>query len=275
MRGMIISERRVTADNRVMRYLEAGGGKPLVLLHAFPLSADMWTPQLVAPPTGWRLIAPDLRGFRGIGSPATAPVGSVTVDDYARDVVALLDVLGIERVVVGGLSLGGYVTFALWRLAAARVQGLVLADTQPKPDNDEARERRRQMRVLVESDGASPVADRMLPVLLGETTRRRRPEIVARVRELVEANTADAIAGAVGALMDRPDSTPTLASIRVPALIVVGAEDTVTSPPIAEEMHRNIDRARLAIIHEAGHLSNLEQPEAFNASLAAFLSESL
>jgi pimeloyl-ACP methyl ester carboxylesterase len=148
-------------DRRVS-YLEAGAGASLVLLHAFPLAAEMWGPQLQSPPPGWRVVAPDLRGFgeSAAGTPAR------TLDDYADDVEALLSRLGLERAVIGGLSMGGYVTFALFRRRPDLFQGVVLADTRPQADTDEGRANRRKMQDLVRREGSRAVADQMLPTLL-------------------------------------------------------------------------------------------------------------
>jgi pimeloyl-ACP methyl ester carboxylesterase len=228
----------------------------------------MWDGQLGLAGNGWRVIAPQLRGFDdGANEPPAA-----TVDDYAGDVIDLLDALHIKQAVVGGLSLGGYVAFALLRLAARYVQGLIFADTRPQADTPEGVAARVRMLQLVQEKGPSAVADEMIPKLLGQTTRRAGPTVEDHVRSLVLANSTDAIVGAIRALMSRPDSTPLLASIHVPTLIVVGEEDTVTPPALSEEMNKAIAGSQLVRIPHAGHLSNLEQPESFNAALAAFLS---
>jgi 3-oxoadipate enol-lactonase len=239
----------------------------LVLLHAFPLNARMWDAQLALADDGWRVIAPQYRGFDGAaGEPA-----ATSIDDYAGDVIDLLDALHVDQAVVGGLSMGGYVAFAVLRHAARYVQGLVLADTKSPADTPEGVEGRKRMLQLVQEKGPAAVADDMIPKLLGETTRRTRPEVVERVRALVMSSSAEAIAGGVRALMTRPDSTPLLATIHVPTLILVGAEDSVTPPAAAHEMHRAIAGSELVEIPGAGHLSNLEQPERFHTALARFL----
>jgi 3-oxoadipate enol-lactonase len=256
-----------------LRYLEAmprGAERArgvLLLLHAFPLNARMWEGQLALADRGWRIIAPQLRGVDG--APGDPP--AMSMDDYAGDVIDLLDALHIKAAVVGGLSMGGYVAFALLRHAARYVQGLILADTRPQADTPEAVAGRTRLLQVVRDKGASAVADEMLPRLLGETTRASRPDVVERVRALVLANSADAIAGAIRALMSRPDSTPLLSTIHVPTLIIVGDEDTVTPRPLAEEMQRAIAGAELHVIPGAGHLTNLEQPDAFDDALARFL----
>ena len=256
-----------------LRYLDASphaGDRPrgtLLLLHAFPLNARMWEAQLALAGSGWRVIAPQLRGFDGgAGDPA-----ATSVDDYAGDVIDLLDALHLKQVVVAGLSMGGYVAFALLRLAARYVQGLVLADTRSQADTPEGVAGRTRLLQVAQDRGAPAVADELIPKLLGATTLQSRPAVVEQVRSLVLASSTEGIAGAIRALMTRPDSTPLLASIHVPTLIIVGEEDTVTPPAASEEMHRAISGSELVHIAGAGHLSNLEQPESFNAALAGFL----
>jgi pimeloyl-ACP methyl ester carboxylesterase len=257
-----------------MRYLEAGSGWPVVLLHAFPLSADMWRPQLEQAPDGWRLIAPDLRGFGRSAGPSSS-AGPTTMDDLAADIVQLLDILELERATIGGLSMGGYVTFALFRRAPERFFRMILADSRAQADTPDGREARHKMLELVRRGGARAVADEMLPKLLGESTRRERPDVAQRVRNLIEVNETPGIAGAIEAMMTRPDSTPLLASIGVPALIVVGAEDTLTPPADSESMNRQIRRSQLVTLPQAGHLSSLEVPDAFSTALANFLASNL
>jgi len=228
----------------------------------------MWERQLALADEGWRVIAPQYRGFDGGADDKPAS----SIDEYAGDVVDLLDALHIDAAVFGGLSMGGYVAFAILRHAARYVQGLILADTKSDADTPEGVAGRTRMLKLVQEKGPSAVADEMIPKLLGETTRRERPDVVERVRALVLASSTDAIAGAIRALMTRPDSTPLLESIHVPALVLVGAEDTVTPPAAAQALHRGIPGSRLVEIPAAGHLANLEQPELFHQALASFLS---
>lgn len=266
-----------------LRYIEAqpaASMRPrgtLVFLHAFPLNARMWEPQFALAERGWRLIAPQFRGFDGAagGQVSLVPQGETcpptTMDDYAGDVIDLLDALRVQEAVVCGLSMGGYVAFAMLRHAPRYLQGLILADTRPQADAAEGVKGRERMLQVLEAKGPPAVADEMLPKLLGETTRRERSDLVEHVKGLVLANGAGAIAGALHALKSRPDSTPLLASIHVPTLIVAGEEDTVTPPAVAEEMRRAIAGSDLSIISEAGHLSNLEQAQAFNATVARFL----
>ena len=243
----------------------------LVLLHAFPLNARMWEAQLPLADGGWRVIAPH---FRGLDGGAGDPL-AMSIDDYAGDLIDLLDALHVDQAVFAGLSMGGYAALAVLRHAARYVQGFVLADTRAEADTAEGLDARRKMLDLVQSKGPAAVAEEMIPKLLGETTRRSRPEVIERVRSLVLSNSSEAIAGSIRALMSRPDSTALLAGVHVPTLILVGAEDTVTPLALSEKMHGAIAGSELTVIPGAGHLTNLEQPDLFNAALARFLSHRL
>jgi 3-oxoadipate enol-lactonase len=251
-----------------MAWLEAGAGWPLILLHGFPLTADMWRPQLDDVPSGWRYIAPHLRGF-GDGPPAAAPV---SMEDYADDVCALMDAMHLDEAAIGGLSMGGYVAFAMFRKAPERFTAMVLADTRAQADTPEGREGRMKMRALLAADGPRAVAAQMLPKLLLPDAPS---EVVDAVRGTIEAGGVPGIDAAIGALMDRLDSTPLLARIGVPTLVVVGEGDAITPVADAEAMQRAIVRSRLTVIPGAAHLANLEQPRAFSRALEDFLRSAL
>jgi pimeloyl-ACP methyl ester carboxylesterase len=259
---------------RPMRYLEAGSGWPVVLLHAFPLSAEMWRPQLERVPEGWHFIAPDLRGF-GPEAPDSRRTVPATLDDMAADVVLLLDRLEVERAVIGGLSMGGYVTFALFRRAPERFSGIILADTRPQADTPAGRDGRRKLIESARTRGPAAVADAMLPKLLGKTSRSRRPSLELQVRQMIEREHAEGIVGALEAMLARPDSTPDLARIACPTLVVVGDEDELTPPADAELMQNHIVRSRLVVLPEAGHLSSLEAPDGFTLAVSDFLTSNL
>lgn len=244
-----------------MRVLEAGTGWPVVLLHAFPMSADMWRPQLERAPAGWRFVAPDMSG--------------TTMDAMAVGVLRLLDGLDIERAVIGGLSMGGYVTFAAYRLAPERFSGMVLANTRAAADTPQGREGRQKMIALAREQGAPAIAAEMLPKLLGPTTRAERPDVQATVRAIAESRTPDAIADALGAMMERPDSTAGLERISSATLVIAGEEDTLIPLKEVEAMQRRIPRSRLVVLHRAGHLSNLETPDEFSRALADFLTSNM
>lgn len=227
----------------------------------------MWERQLALANRGWLVIAPQFRGF---DDGHTDPQAD-SIDDYAGDVIDLLDALHVDEAVFGGLSMGGYVAFALLRHAARYVHALILADTKAPADTPEGVEGRKRMIELAGTKGTAAVADDLLPKLLGETTRRTKPSVVDEVRALATANSAAAVAGALRVLMTRPDSTPQLATIHVPTLIIVGEEDTLTPRAVADEMHHAIGGSELVVIPRAGHLTNLEEPDAFDAAVSRFL----
>ena len=270
MRGVLT--RVAPLPHRSVRYLEAGSGRALILLHAFPLSADQWLPQLHRVPPGWRFIAPDLRGFRGSG-PAFEELTpeALTIDDYAADILELMTHLEIDRAAVGGVSMGGYVALAMVARAPARVAGLVLANTRARADAPDGRAGRDAMIAAVRSEGTPAVARAMLPKLLGNTNARDRPDLIEAVDRMIRVNTPEPLAAALAALRDRPDRTPRLGEIRCPTAIVAGAEDAVVAVEDAEAMHRAIRGSQLAVLPRVGHLSNLEAPAAFDAALAGAL----
>ena len=266
---MTWTQRTAAAAGVDVHYREIGppdAPQTVVLIHGFPLGAGMWEPQRVPP--GWRAIAPALPGFDG--APLPDP-GSTAMDDYARPVLALLDELGVRSAVIGGVSMGGYVVFALWRLAASRCRALILADTRASADPAAGRAGRDRMIDLVRREGPSAVGEEMLPKLLGAGTHAERPEVVAAVRRLIAAQSSDGIAAALVRLRDRPDATALLPAIDAPALVIVGEEDTLTPPGDSEQLCAALPHASLVRIPGAGHLSNLEDPDAFNAALARFL----
>ena len=193
------------------------------------------------------------------------------MDLLADDLARLLDDRGLDRVVLGGLSLGGYVALAFVRRHAGRVSGLVLLDTKATADGDQARDARLEMaeRVLAEGNGFVPEA--MLPRLLGETSREHRPELVEKVTALILEQAPEAIAGAQRGMAARSATTDVLASIKVPTLVVTGEEDAVTGPEVGRDLAAGIPGARFLLVEEAGHLVNLEQPEIVNEALLDFL----
>ena len=241
--------------------------RPVVLLHAFPLNRRMWEPQLgPLRQAGFSPVAPDLPGFGE--SPL---VGPPDLEHYARAVLHTLDQLQIGRAAWVGLSMGGYVLFRVLALAPDRVAAAVLADTRAEPDGPEARARRFDQASRVAASGPQALAEGFVESALGATTRSRRPGVVERVRELVLAARPAGIVHALHAMAARPDSTPLLGSLRVPALVVVGQEDSLTPPGVAKSMAERIPGARWVEIPGAGHLPNLETPEAFNEALLDFL----
>jgi pimeloyl-ACP methyl ester carboxylesterase len=248
----------------------SGAGTPVVLLHAFPLDGRMWAPQAEAlAGTGtYQVIVPDLRGFGAAKEQAVEEAG---MDLLADDVARLLDDRGLDRVVLGGLSLGGYIAFAFVRRHADRLSGLLLLSTRAGADAEEARGDRLAMaeRVLAEGNGFVPEV--MLPRLLGPTSLEERPELVQRVTGLIGEQDPRAIAAAQRGMAARPDSGDVLGSIAVPTLVVTGEEDTLTGPDEGRALAAGIPGARFLLVERAGHLVNLERPEVVNEALLDFL----
>jgi pimeloyl-ACP methyl ester carboxylesterase len=246
-------------------YDDIGTGVPVVFLHGFPHDRSLWAAQLGSLAVPTRTLACDLRGFGE--SEGTAH----SMDDYASDVAEWLTNLGITRAVIVGLSMGGYVAFALWRLQPGLVRALVLADTRAGPDDAATKVRRNDQIALVRARGTEALADALVQGMIGKTTRSQRPEVAERVHAMLSRAPTEGTIGALGALRDRPDSRPTLATITVPTLIVVGEEDVLTPVSESRAMHEAINGSLMQIITGAGHLSNFERPAGFNHVVGEFV----
>lgn len=243
-----------------------GDGAPILFVHGFPFDRTMWREQL-AGLSRWQRIAPDLRG----AGASSAPAAGYSVVRYADDIVEVLDALGLDRAVVCGLSLGGYILFDLLRRHAGRVRAAVFCNTKAVPDSPEARRGREEMIVLAEQGGAGAVAEKLLPQLLAPATHAAQPDVVGFVREMMRQAPVAGVVGALRALRDRPDSTPSLATIAVPTLVVAGEVDTIAPPDVMRAMAQAIPGAQFALIPAAAHLAPLEQPLETNRVLADFL----
>lgn len=247
---------------------EAGSGLPVVLLHAFPLSSAMWLEQRNDLGDAFRIITPDLRGFGGSQLGYDEP----SLDHMADDVAALLDTLSLDRVVLGGLSMGGYVAMAFLRRHGDRVAGLLLADTKASADAEAASANRHRIADALDEAGTTQVLlDDVLPALMGETTVVERPMIQGRVRALVEDAPPAAAAWAQRAMAARPDSFDALRAVTVPALVVVGDQDALSSVADAQAMVDALPDARLVVVPRSGHLTAVEAPDAFNVAAREFL----
>jgi pimeloyl-ACP methyl ester carboxylesterase len=252
-----------------LAYEVEGDGPAVVLLHAFPLGLFMWDDQARALAASCTVVRFDDRGF-GASPPGD---GLLTMERIADDAAALMDHLGLSQAVVGGCSMGGYAALAFARRHAPRLRGLVLQDTRAGADSEETRASRATLAEKVRKEGPEAAAEAFLPKLLGETTKREEPRLVARVREAILRTAVQGIVDALAGLAARADSTPSLRQIHVPTLVVCGEEDTITPIPESELLQREIAKSRLAVIPKAGHLSNLERPSPFNEALLAFLGE--
>ena len=258
---------KATINHLNIDYRDQGSGEPVIFIHAFPLNQTMWDEQVAALTHHCRAITLDLRGFGG----SDVADGPATMEQMAADVRSLMSALDIERATLVGLSMGGYVSLAFYREYPDAVRALVLADTRASGDTHAARERRLQSADKAERQGAAAIADDMVPLLLGKTTQQTRPDIAARVRQMIVDNSPQGIAAAQRGMAARRDSTYMLAAVDFPTLILVGAEDQLTPVGEAEAMRDGIRGARLQVIEGAGHLSNIERPREFNAALREFL----
>jgi pimeloyl-ACP methyl ester carboxylesterase len=252
----------------VLAYDDEGTGEALVLIHGHPFNRSMWRPQIERfAKTGWRVVAPDLRGYGA--RPAVA--GSTTLDVFARDIADLADQLGIDRFVLGGLSMGGQIVMEFYRLFPHRIRALLLADTSPAADTDEGRRRRHDTADRLLREGMRRYAEETLPVMIAPYNVDGQPAVARHVLEMMRGTSPAGAAAALRGRAQRRDYTEMLASIPVPTLVVVGRDDQFTPVDEARLMAARIPGAQLVIIDGAGHLPNLERPEAFNDALEAFL----
>lgn len=253
-------------DGLELAYDDAGLGTPLLLIHGWPHNRALWASQVTGLSAHARCIAPDLRGFGG-----TTVRGPYTIDQYADDLAALLDSLSIERAVMCGLSMGGYVALAMWRRHRHRVRALVLADTRATADTDEARARRERLVEFVQSHGVEALAERQLKAMVGRTTFETRGPVLESIRRLMAGAPVEGVIGGLRAMAQRPDSTALLATIDVPSLVVGGAEDSFTPPDELRALAAAIPLSRFELIDGAGHVSPFERPAAFNHLVGEFL----
>ena len=258
---------RANVNGTDLHYRDGGSAKDVVLLlHAFPLHSGMWARQIAALEKRHRVIAPD---YRGLGKSDVPPEAS-TMELLAQDVRALLQHLRVERAAVVGLSMGGYLAFELYRQAPGLFRGIVLCDTRAGADSEEGKAGREKFAQTTIEKGLSWAADEMVPKLL---RAQPDPAVVKEVRSLILGGTPAGVAAAQRGMARRPDSTPTLAAIAAsacPTLVVVGAEDTLTPPAESEKMAKAVKGTKLVKIAGAGHLANIENPDAFNKALVEF-----
>jgi YbgC/YbaW family acyl-CoA thioester hydrolase len=255
---------RVTVNGVSLAVEHRGSGRAVLFIHGFPLDRSIWRHQLDTL-TGLRRIAPDLRGT----GQSDAPDLGYSMSTYAEDLAALLDSLGEGRVVLCGLSLGGYVAFEFLRRWRERVSGLILMDTRPEPDSAEGRRARDALIGRVREQGAIAAAEAMLPRFF---TPQVAPELIEQVRNIILRIPVPGLVGALSAMRERPDSTPLLETLAgIPTLILVGAEDVITPPAIAQGMAAAIPGARLMEIPGAGHLPCIEQPVPTTRAILKFL----
>lgn len=242
---------------------------PVVLIHGFPLNHTMWAPQIAALPDKHRVIAYDIRGH----GESDVGAGQYTMDLFSDDLITLLNHLKIEKVVLCGLSMGGYIALRTLERHPERVSALVLCDTRSEADSDEARGKRFAAMEAIKEKGVPLFAEGFSKSALAPETFVNHPAIVQSVKGMILKNSSLGICGALLAMAFRTDTTVSLSQIKIPTLIMVGEKDQLTPPAASLSMKEKIPHAQMVVIPGAGHLSNLENPTAFNLRLLSFLSE--
>lgn len=232
----------------------------VILLHAFPYGPQMWAPQLAILEERYPVWAPNL-------------LGQPSLEQAAKAVLDKME--GWDQAVVVGLSMGGYTAFRLWEMAPERIAGFVLADTRAGADSDETRATRAQQAERIRQEGMGWLPEALLKNHLGQTTHKERPSVVAEAGRMILETDPERIIHSLNALANRPDSRVLLPTINVPTLVLVGEEDTLTPPSEAKYLVSAIPDSRLLIIPDAGHMSSLENPKAFNTALLGFIAEIL
>jgi pimeloyl-ACP methyl ester carboxylesterase len=245
-----------------LAYDEVGrGANTLLLVHGHPFDRSMWRPQMEI---GCRVIAPDLRGY---GQSAIVP-GTVMLDDFAHDLAALLDHLGVEGLVIGGLSMGGQIVMEFCRRFPERVRGVILAATSPRAETSEGKRTRNETADRLLREGVEAYAEELLPKMIAA---RNAPAVASHVRAMMRSAKAAGAAAALRGRAERRDYQDTLAGLDVPALVVVGDEDAFTTRADADRMHELLRSSELAWMEGVGHMPNLERPAEFNAALLRLL----
>jgi len=258
-----------------MHYEDQGQGPAVLFVHGFPLDHTLWTHQIEALSDAYRVIAVDLRGH---GQSEATP-GPYSMATLADDLHGLLQALEVERATLAALSMGGYVLMAFWRAYPQSVRALVLTDTRAGADTPEGRQKRKETVEQVRAEGTEDVIEGMLPRLLSRTTMRDKPEVVAHTREMMARASVEGVIGALQGMAARPDSTPTLKTVSVPTLIVVGEQDVITPPDTAQAMQDAIltggrtTQVKLVQVPDVGHMVPIEAPETYNQLLRGFLGD--
>lgn len=247
-----------------------GAGRPVVLIHGFPMDHSIWDGQIQSLAPQWRVIAPDLRGS---GRSSVTP-GKVTVEQWADDLAAMLDALKIsEPIVLGGLSMGGYVALRFFQAHRSRLAGLILCDTKATADTPQAAAGRLETAQRLEREGTRFLADAMLPRLLAPATLEGKPELVERLRQVVLAGDGAGYAATLRGLAERPNFTPLLPRIDCPTLLIVGRQDAISTAAEMNAMARAIPASRIVEIDGAGHVTPLEAPGEVTAAMQQFLAD--
>ncbi|UPU35723.1 alpha/beta hydrolase [Geomonas paludis] len=259
---------QLSINSTTLAYDDMGTGPAVILIHGFPLNRQMWQPQLQPiAAAGFRVIAPDLRGFGA----SDAPAGGYSMERFADDIIALLDALKIDKAVIGGMSMGGYILMNLLERYPDRVRAACFIATRSNADDEAGRERRKAMAAEAERLGANPIIKIFAELLFASETSQTSPELIARVTTWMRDTNPKGLAGGLLAMRDRKDYTPLLPSFRHPSLVIAGAEDRAAPAEAAQTLMDGLRGCRSKVIDKAGHMVNMEQPEIFNQTLIEFL----
>jgi 3-oxoadipate enol-lactonase len=260
----------VRVNNLRIAYEEIGKGTPIIFVHGFPLNHKLWEPQLSGLKETMHVIAPDLPGH----GESEARSGAYLMNMVADDTIGFIDALGIsEPVIICGLSLGGYMLGQLFQKYGKRLSGLIFTATRASPDSVEAKLNRDRLVALARQSGLQAVVEDVLPKFMSPKTYQSRPELVAKVREIMRTTSLDGVVGDLLGMRERLDTHDLLRKVTVPALVIHGADDQLISLSEGERIRDTIPGARMCVIPDAGHLPNLEQPELFNQAVIEFIQQ--
>ncbi len=258
----------VEVNNSTISYNDVGEGSiPIIFLHGFPFNKSMWNDQLDTLKSEHRAIALDLRGF----GKSTNENLKLSMDLYGQDLIAFLDKLKIDKAIICGLSMGGYIALNAMKNFPDRFKALILCDTQCNADSAEGKEKRYKTIEQIKREGTADFNENFIKSVFYPDSLKNKQEVVESLRNVVTANSKEAITAGLGALAERSETCTSLNIIRVPTLIICGREDELTPLAQSEYIQKHIDGSVLRVIANAGHVSNLEQPEEFNKYLTDFL----
>lgn len=258
---------KITVHGTSLHVKEQGSGFPVILLHGFPLDHRMWDKQSDSLAERYRVITPDMRGM----GKSEVSKDVISLQQYADDILALMDELQIKKAALGGFSMGGYVAFALMRKAPERFAALILANTRPEADAPEGRKNRMNMAASLYEKGAAAASDSMLPKLITEQSKESMPALVEELSQIMTSMQPEGLVHASLAMAFRSDSVDMLPSIAIPTLVITGEQDPITPPDVMKKMADSIPQAEYHVIQHASHLTPMEQPNAFNKLLRDFL----
>jgi pimeloyl-ACP methyl ester carboxylesterase len=260
----------VTVGDTNLHVVDQGSGPPLLLVHGFPLDHQMWAGQIEALSGEYRVIAPDLRGF----GDSESKLEVVPMQRYADDLAGILDALEVApSVTLCGLSMGGYVAWQFWKRHPQKLDKLILCDTRAAADTPEAAEARRVLAKDVLVQGTTMLAEAMIPKLFSKSSRERRADLVTATATVIRTSNRMSVAAALRGMAERPDATPWLSQIRIPALVICGEEDALTEVDEMEQLAAQLPQAQFVVVPGCGHLAPLEDPDTVNRAIRLFLKE--